>query len=221
MAAVPLPDGKATVAPSLYGDALQEVLQKTWHVEVPIVPWPAPPKRLVRVSAQVYDTQRRVRVSCREARVRARRGSSRYRPCGRSPGCTGASLDHHAELVGLERAPHGLFERDEPPRVEREERLVQRLHAVLVLADLHRAVDLVDLVLADQVPDGGVRDQHLDREARGPARPRRGMSCWLTTPWSTNESLARTCCCWCGGKTSMMRLMVEMALLVWSVAKTR
>ncbi|HEX7600490.1 MAG TPA: aminotransferase class V-fold PLP-dependent enzyme [Polyangiaceae bacterium] len=57
MAAVPLPDGKATVAASLYGDALQEVLQKTWHVEVPIVPWPAPPKRLVRVSAQLYDTR--------------------------------------------------------------------------------------------------------------------------------------------------------------------
>jgi isopenicillin-N epimerase len=57
MAAVPLPDGKATVAPSLYGDALQEVLQKTWHVEVPIVPWPAPPKRLVRISAQLYDTR--------------------------------------------------------------------------------------------------------------------------------------------------------------------
>jgi isopenicillin-N epimerase len=57
MAAVPLPDGKATVAPSLYGDPLQEVLQKTWHVEVPIVPWPAPPRRLVRVSAQVYDTK--------------------------------------------------------------------------------------------------------------------------------------------------------------------
>ena len=58
MAAVPLPDGKATVAASLYGDALQEVLQKTWHVEVPIVPWPAPPKRLVRISAQVYDTRK-------------------------------------------------------------------------------------------------------------------------------------------------------------------
>ena len=57
MAALPLPDGKATVAASLYGDPLQEVLQKTWHIEVPIVPWPAPPKRLVRVSAQLYDTR--------------------------------------------------------------------------------------------------------------------------------------------------------------------
>ena len=57
MAALPLPDGKATASNALYGDPLQDVLQRTWHIEVPIVPWPAPPKRLVRVSAQLYDTR--------------------------------------------------------------------------------------------------------------------------------------------------------------------
>ena len=44
-----------------------------------------------------------------------------------------------------------------PALDQRRERLVQRLHAELRLADLHLRVDLVDLVLADQVPDGGVR----------------------------------------------------------------
>ena len=46
-----------------------------------------------------------------------------------------------------------LLERDELALVEREERLVQRLHPVLVLPDLHLGVDLMDLVLADQVSD--------------------------------------------------------------------
>ena len=48
MAAVPLPDGD--------GDALQDRLLFEHHIEVPIMPWPAPPKRLLRVSAAVYNT---------------------------------------------------------------------------------------------------------------------------------------------------------------------
>ena len=54
-----------------------------------------------------------------------------------------------------------------------------------------------------------------------PGAPVRAMSCWLMTAWRTNDSLERICPCWCGGKTSMTRLMVETALLVWSVANTR
>ena len=56
MAAVPLPDGSATTAPILYGDALQQVLFEKYAIEVPIQPWPAAPKRVLRVSAQLYNT---------------------------------------------------------------------------------------------------------------------------------------------------------------------
>jgi isopenicillin-N epimerase len=55
MAAVPLPDGTQSSAPSLYGDPLQDELLFTHDIEVPIVPWPAPPKRILRVSAQLYN----------------------------------------------------------------------------------------------------------------------------------------------------------------------
>jgi isopenicillin-N epimerase len=56
MAAIPLPDGSATAAPSLYGDPLQDALFERHGIEVPVVPWPAPPHRLVRISAQIYNT---------------------------------------------------------------------------------------------------------------------------------------------------------------------
>jgi len=55
MAAVPLPDGTQTVAPSLYGDPLQDRLFFEHRIEVPIVPWPRPPKRVLRISAQLYN----------------------------------------------------------------------------------------------------------------------------------------------------------------------
>lgn len=55
MAAVPLPDGDQSEAPSLYGDPLQDRLLFQYGIEVPIVPWPAPPKRVLRVSAAVYN----------------------------------------------------------------------------------------------------------------------------------------------------------------------
>lgn len=56
MAAFPLPDGQSVTAPSLYGDALQEALFDRFQIEVPIVPWPHPPNRILRVSAQLYNT---------------------------------------------------------------------------------------------------------------------------------------------------------------------
>lgn len=55
MAAVPLPDGTQAEAPSLYGDPLQDRLLHEHGIEVPIVPWPAPPKRILRISAQLYN----------------------------------------------------------------------------------------------------------------------------------------------------------------------
>ncbi|HEV3484003.1 MAG TPA: aminotransferase class V-fold PLP-dependent enzyme [Vicinamibacterales bacterium] len=56
MAAVPLPDGVARDAPALYGDPLQDRHLFEHKIEVPFVPWPQPPKRLLRVSAQLYNT---------------------------------------------------------------------------------------------------------------------------------------------------------------------
>ncbi|HSQ63332.1 MAG TPA: aminotransferase class V-fold PLP-dependent enzyme [Polyangiaceae bacterium] len=57
LAAVPLPDGKPAPPSPLYGDPLQDVLFERHAIEVPVVPWPAPPKRLIRVSAQLYNTR--------------------------------------------------------------------------------------------------------------------------------------------------------------------
>lgn len=55
MAAVPLPDGTQSAAPPLYGDPLQDTLLFEHHIEVPVVPWPHPPKRVLRISAQLYN----------------------------------------------------------------------------------------------------------------------------------------------------------------------
>lgn len=55
MAAVPLPDGTEMTAPALYGDPLQDQLLFEHGIEVPVIPWPAPPRRLLRVSAQLYN----------------------------------------------------------------------------------------------------------------------------------------------------------------------
>jgi isopenicillin-N epimerase len=54
MAAVPLPDGKPYV-PTLYGDPLQDALFYEHNIEVPLHPWPYQPKRVLRVSAQLYN----------------------------------------------------------------------------------------------------------------------------------------------------------------------
>jgi isopenicillin-N epimerase len=54
MAAVPLPEGKPYV-PTLYGDPLQDALFYDYNIEVPLHPWPYQPKRVLRVSAQLYN----------------------------------------------------------------------------------------------------------------------------------------------------------------------
>ncbi|HUO84065.1 MAG TPA: aminotransferase class V-fold PLP-dependent enzyme, partial [Thermoanaerobaculia bacterium] len=56
LASVPLPDGRSLTAPSLYGDPLQDALLERFGIEVPVIPWPAPPHRLLRISAQIYNT---------------------------------------------------------------------------------------------------------------------------------------------------------------------
>jgi len=58
LAAVPLPDGAPDPpASALYVDPLQDALLASHGVEVPVIPWPAPPKRLVRISAQLYNAR--------------------------------------------------------------------------------------------------------------------------------------------------------------------
>jgi isopenicillin-N epimerase len=54
MAAFPLPEGKPYV-PTLYGDPLQDALFYEHNIEVPVHPWPYQPKRVLRVSAQLYN----------------------------------------------------------------------------------------------------------------------------------------------------------------------
>lgn len=58
LASVPLPDSPETAPPSspLYADPLQDSLRTEHGIEVPIIPWPAPPKRLLRISAQLYNS---------------------------------------------------------------------------------------------------------------------------------------------------------------------
>jgi isopenicillin-N epimerase len=58
LAAVSLPDAPPNAWPRLPINEfpLQDNLRLKHGIEVPIVPWPAPPKRLVRISAQLYNT---------------------------------------------------------------------------------------------------------------------------------------------------------------------
>jgi isopenicillin-N epimerase len=57
MASVPLPDSQAEKkpVPPLYIDPLQDRLLFEHKVEVPVIPWPHFPKRLLRISAQLYN----------------------------------------------------------------------------------------------------------------------------------------------------------------------
>ena len=58
LASLPIRDAETTTVPSspLYCDPLQDRLREEFGIEVPIIPWPAPPKRLLRISAQLYNS---------------------------------------------------------------------------------------------------------------------------------------------------------------------
>jgi isopenicillin-N epimerase len=73
LAAVVLPDALSPAEPPLGIDSLQRRLFDKHRIEVPVPIWPAPPKRLLRISAQVYN--RRVQYD-RLARVLAEELSS-------------------------------------------------------------------------------------------------------------------------------------------------
>jgi len=56
MATVVLPDSVGGEKRDAFGrDALQDELYSEWAIEVPVIPWPSPPGRLIRVSAQLYN----------------------------------------------------------------------------------------------------------------------------------------------------------------------
>lgn len=55
LAALPLPDAASPPCSAFYADPLQRALFDRHHIEVPVPPWPAPPRRLIRISAQVYN----------------------------------------------------------------------------------------------------------------------------------------------------------------------
>ncbi len=57
MASVQIPDTNMPIPEStpLYSDSLQDKLWSEHQIEVPIVPWPHHPRRLLRISAQLYN----------------------------------------------------------------------------------------------------------------------------------------------------------------------
>ena len=56
MASMPLPDGTSTEIDPPGGDPLQNELFNRFRIEVPVMIWPSPPKRILRISAQLYNT---------------------------------------------------------------------------------------------------------------------------------------------------------------------
>ncbi|MGH7951532.1 MAG: hypothetical protein ACREFE_06395 [Limisphaerales bacterium] len=58
LAAVPLPKAAKSqfLKLPLNESPLQDALRQKYKIEVPIIFWPAPPKRLLRISAQLYNS---------------------------------------------------------------------------------------------------------------------------------------------------------------------
>ena len=56
LASVILPDGASEVFWNR-PDPLQARLFEQWRIEVPLMSWPAPPRRLIRISAQLYNAR--------------------------------------------------------------------------------------------------------------------------------------------------------------------
>jgi len=67
LVSLPLPDGSTACSSKspLYLDPLQGTLLKKFGIEVPVIPWPAPPGRLLRTSAQLYNSLPQYRLLAR------------------------------------------------------------------------------------------------------------------------------------------------------------
>jgi isopenicillin-N epimerase len=64
MASVPLPDAREAERPEppLYLDPLQDQLLARHAIEVPVIAWPGFPRRLLRISAQLYNSSAQCRL---------------------------------------------------------------------------------------------------------------------------------------------------------------
>jgi isopenicillin-N epimerase len=59
MASIPLPDGTSAFGKDTGdNDPIHRELFDRHRIEVPVIAWPSPPKRLLRISAQIYNTAR-------------------------------------------------------------------------------------------------------------------------------------------------------------------
>lgn len=56
LAAVPLPDADTPPPPPLFHDPLSARLEDVHRIVCPVYPWPQPPRRVLRVAAQAYNT---------------------------------------------------------------------------------------------------------------------------------------------------------------------
>jgi len=57
MVSFPLPDGRSLATSALNPDPFQDAMFFEFKIEVPVMPWPNPPKRLLRISAQLYNDE--------------------------------------------------------------------------------------------------------------------------------------------------------------------
>jgi len=55
LASIPLPDGQTIALAWRRPDPIQGRLLGRWGIEAPIMSWPAPPRRLLRISVQLYN----------------------------------------------------------------------------------------------------------------------------------------------------------------------
>jgi isopenicillin-N epimerase len=58
LAAIPIPDAPTNAWPRQPANEypLQDRLRERHRIEVPIISWPAPPRRVLRISAQLYNS---------------------------------------------------------------------------------------------------------------------------------------------------------------------
>src|SRR5581483_9748294 len=141
-------------------------VSKSWHAKPPISSglWPGvEPEQRVNHRASVAfapSAHPAINVPFRHDPSRALTQPLPFHGRRRAGGLhTRAAVDHFLQLVRHGRAQQGRLQRNLLLEIERGERLVERLHPVLVLAGLHGRVNLVDFVFADQVADGRVRHQ--------------------------------------------------------------